>query len=807
MAKARLLAYEKELGSHEILWTKKGKELKGIGYLPLWDWQTAKKAHYVVVDSYVTTEDGTGIVHLALYGEDDYRIIRREGMPIVQNVDENGYCSEAAGQFAGRYFKEADLDIDILKDLHARGQLLGKEKHEHAYPYCYRCDAALMYFARPGWFIRTASYRDEMLRANTYINWQPDYIKDGRFGNWLENTIDWNVTRERYWGSPFPVWTCDKPGCEGELCVGSLDELRSAANCDVDEILFNEKVGYVDLHKPLIDRVTIPCPECTANMTREDFVLDSWFNAGLMFIGQWGYPSTPGSKEVFAKQYPADFICEAIDQTRGWFYTLVATSTLFSLSNDIPEKDWSCYKNVICTELVLDESGQKMSKSRGNVINPMDLFKKFGGDATRWTFYTTNPWNVRRFSEEQVRECVRDLLLPIWNAYSFFATYAGVDKWQPSHDDKPSDHPLDKWLLGELTRLHRDVTSALEKYDVAPAANACVKFLDQLTNWYIRRSRRRFWKSEDDQDKQNAYTTLYCALVDFTYILAPFTPFISEEIYQNLVRTVSTDTPESVHLASWPEKVLDEIDEDLAIWMDLCRKIVRAGRDLRQQHSIKVRQPLSEIKVVVRPEYGSGLRTLQDLILDELNVKELQLLSNDNELVQLQAKPDFKKLGPKFGKEVNKAAEVIRSLSENIVKSLEAGDTVEADGFKIDAEDVQIERAASDKYALSDSEGITIALNLELTPELQNEGRARELVHQIQNQRKEAGLEVTDRIEIKYQADAELDGAVNAHLDWIKSEILATEFESAAKSDLNGAVTKKIDGYEIDLSLDKAKGT
>jgi isoleucyl-tRNA synthetase len=807
MAAERLAVYKDGLEPYDVVWTKKGRELAGMKYDPLWDFQEDDRAHMVIADDFVTTEDGTGIVHLALYGEDDFRLIRREGLPIVQNVDENGICSKRAGQFAGRYFKEETLDVDIIKDLHGQGLLLGKERHEHAYPYCYRCDAALMYFARPGWFIRTASYSQEMLKANQHINWQPAYIKEGRFGNWLENTIDWNVTRERYWGSPFPVWTCDKPGCSGEICVGSLEELRSLAGAEADKILYNEKTGGVDLHKPLIDRITIPCPECSEPMARENFVLDSWFNAGLMFIGQWGYPAAPGSKEIFDKQYPADFICEAIDQTRGWFYTLLATSTLFALANGLKESEWSCYRNVICTELVLDEEGRKMSKSKGNVIDPMVLFREFSADAARWSFYTSNPWNVKRYSEEAVKECVRDMLLPLWNAYSFFVTYAQVDEWEPSASDSLSDHPLDRWLMGELTRLNRDVTSALDNYDVAPAAGACARFLDQLTNWYIRRSRRRFWKSDDDQDKRYAYATLYRALTDFTIMLAPFLPFLSEEIYQNLVRSVNSTAPESVHLASWPHPVMEAIDEDLAVRMDQARKIVRAGRDLRQKHQIKVRQPLADLKAVVPNTTGNGLEELGDLVVEELNIKNFQILNDDAELIELRAQPNFRTIGPKFGKDANRAADIIRALPEVQVKSLEQGEQIDAEGLTFSTEDVTIERVAPEHLAVSEAEGVTVALSLELTQELIAEGRIRELVHQIQNLRKKTGLDVSDRIRIDYDTESEMELAINAHLDWIKAETLAVEINQSEKSTLSGATPLHVDSFDVQMKIEKVEAT
>jgi len=803
MARARLEAYKKQLEPYEILWSKKGSELRGMRYHPLWDFQKDQRAHRVVADDYVTTEDGTGIVHLALYGEDDFRIIRRDGLPRVQNVDENGSCRPEAGAFAGRYFKDETLDIDIIKDLHARGLLLSKERYEHSYPFCYRCNAALMYFARPGWFLRTASYREEMLKANSHINWQPHFIKEGRFGNWLENTIDWNVTRERYWGSPFPVWTCAADGCDGEICIGNLEELRRLAGSEVDKILYSDKIGQVDLHKPLIDRVKIPCPKCRQPMDRENFVLDSWFNAGLMFIGQWGYPATPGSKEIFAKQYPADFICEAIDQTRGWFYTLVATSTLFALANNLPENQWSCYRNVICTELVLDEEGRKMSKSRGNVVDPMGLFNSVGADATRWTFYTSNPWNVKRFSADQVRDAVRDIILPLWNAYSFFVTYARVDGWKPDGAELAPEHPLDRWILGELTHLNREVVKALDDYDVAPAASACERFLDQLTNWYIRRSRRRFWKSGDDLDKRNAYATLYRALTDFTRILAPFLPFVTEEIYQNLVRGVNSKAVESVHLNSWPQEPLAEVDEELSRRMELARRIVRAGRDLRQKHSIKVRQPLARVCAVLPDSSAAGLETLGDLICDELNVKAAQMLADESSLVTLKAEPNFKALGPKFGKDVNKAAQALKNLKPEAVAALARGTAITADGMQFQPEDVTIVREPLKNWAVSADEGLTVALDLNVTPDLSAEGRAREFVHLVQNYRRDADLEVTDRIRIRAHAGEDLRAAIESHSDWIKAETLAQEIRWEDPSQIPVEAPEKVDRFDVYLRIEK----
>ncbi|MFH1861907.1 MAG: isoleucine--tRNA ligase [bacterium] len=805
LARARLEAYKKQLEPYEIVWQRKGSELKGMRYYPLWDFQKHPEAHRVVVDDYVTTEDGTGIVHLALYGEDDFRIIRREGLPTVQNVDENGYCTSVVEPFAGRYFKEETLDLDILKDLHAHGLLFAKEKYAHSYPFCYRCDAALMYFARPGWFIRTASYREEMLKANSHINWQPPYIKEGRFGNWLAGTIDWNVTRERYWGSPFPMWTCRTPGCNGEICVASLDELRSLAGAEVDQILYNEKSGGIDLHKPLIDRVKIPCPTCQKPMERENFVLDSWFNAGLMFFGQWGYPAAPGSQEIFKKQYPADFICEAIDQTRGWFYTLLATSTLFAISHKLPENQWSCYRNVICTELVMDESGQKMSKSRGNAVSPMHMFETFGADAIRWTFYMSNPWNVRVFSEKQVREVVRDLILPIWNSYSFFVTYARVDCWTPTDEPVDLEHPLDKWLLGELTRLNREVSKALEEYDVTPAAIACARFLDLLTNWYIRRSRRRFWKSDDDRDKRSAYATLYRTLTDFALILAPFLPFLTEEIYQNLVRSVDPKAPISVHLKEWPKPPLEEVDEDLAAKMEWARRIVRAGRDLRQKHGMKVRQPAKELRVVLSKTLEGDFSDFRELICEELNIRQLTLLQDDSELVTLQAQPNFKTMGPRFGKDVNRAAELIRSLPTQLVAALGRGEEIESEGFRISPGDVVVERVPLPNWGISAEVDLTVALDLRLSPELVSEGKARAVVHLIQNLRREMGLEVTDRIRIRYHAIEELKKAITDHEDWIMNETLAVEIVPAERQEMDERCAVKVDGNNLYLSIEKGE--
>jgi isoleucyl-tRNA synthetase len=787
LAQARHQALEPLLGKHHIVGHQLGNDLAGKAYEPMWDWLELDHPNVcrVVADEYVTTEDGTGLVHLAYYGEDDFRILRKNGVPLVLAVNTDGLVDQMATPFAGRWFREEGLDVEILKHLLEKGLVLGKEKYTHSYPFDYRTGAPLMYFPRPAWFIRTTAFRDMMLEANALIGWKPEHIREGRFGNWLENIADWNVTRERYWGSPLPVWQTED-GSEA-VCVESIPELAWLV----------QKGGGVlpdrfDPHKPQIDDVVLHAADGQP-MHRENFVLDSWFNAGLMPWGQWGFPHEPGSTERFMAQYPADFICEGLDQTRGWFYTLLACSCLVAKAKmDEAKKNrdrdaedfwsnprnWSSFKNVICTELVLDSKGQKMSKSVGNVVDPMTLFEKFGADPVRWIFYSSNPWNAKRFGEEEIGDAVKTVILPLWNSYSFFVTYALIDHWDGSSEKAGQALTLlDRWILSEYHRMLADVTGALDRYDVAAAATAIVRFLDLLTNWYIRRSRRRFWKSESDTDKAAAYATLHEVLVGLVHVLAPFLPFLTEHMYQNLERGVHADAPESVHLANYPKVDNSKRDSVLEERMELVTRAVTLARALRQERNLKVRQPLaSMVWVVPGTSTEAELAPFLQIIGDELNVKQVQPRHDDHDLVTLSATANFKELGKKVGPRMKDVAAAIATMSNDQIRELESGGTYRFEDFQFTSDDIQVRRTERLGFALKSDGHMTVALDTELTSELVAEGMAREVVHHIQNLRKQEGLEITDRIAVSLNTDSHpLRQALEAHLGYISRETLARD--------------------------------
>ncbi len=804
LAHARHQALEPLLGKHHIVGHQLGEELAGKAYEPMWDWLAIDhpNACKVVTDEYVTTEDGTGLVHLAYYGEDDFRILRKHGIPLVLAVNTDGVVDAMATPFAGRWFRDESLDVDILKALLEKGLVLGKEKYTHSYPFDYRTGAPLMYFPRPAWFIRTSAFKDMMLEANALIGWKPEHIRDGRFGNWLENVADWNITRERYWGSPLPVWQTED-GSES-VCVESIDELAWLV----------QKGGGVlpdnfDPHKPQIDDVVLYASDGQP-MRRENFVLDSWFNAGIMPWGQWGFPHEPGSTERFESQYPADFICEGLDQTRGWFYTLLACSCLVAKAKIAAAKkngdrqteqfwsdprNWSSFKNVICTELVLDTKGLKMSKSLGNVVDPMALFEKFGADPVRWIFYASNPWNAKRFGEDEIGDAVRTIILPLWNSYSFFVTYALIDKWDGSATKAVSPTRLDRWIISEYYRMLADVTSALDQYDVAAAATAIARYLDLLTNWFIRRSRRRFWKSESDADKATAYATLHEALVGLTHVLAPFLPFLTEHLYQNLVRNVRKDAPASVHLAAYPKVDASKRDPMLEERMDMVTRAVTLARALRQERNLKVRQPLAHMMwVVPGTSTETELAPFLQIIGDELNVKEVQLRHDDHDLVLLSATANFKELGKRVGAKMRDVAAAVSQLSNDQIRAIESGGMFTFDEFAFGKDDIIIRRTERHGYALKSDGHMTVALDTELTPELEAEGMAREVVHHIQNLRKQEGLEITDRIAVALNTEsASLRGALQQYQDYISRETLAREVTfkngvDGASLDSNGHV-------------------
>ncbi|MDD5087889.1 MAG: class I tRNA ligase family protein [bacterium] len=802
IAHARHLALEPMLGEHHIIGHHKGSELAGKAYEPMWEWLPSdhESAMHVVADEYVTAEDGTGLVHLAYYGEDDFRILRKNGIPLVLTVDKDGLVSDFAKPFAGRWFRDETLDVDILKALKEKGLLIAKEKYTHSYPFDYRTGSPLMYFPRPAWFIRTTALKEMMIEANKHIGWKPDHIRDGRFGNWLENVTDWNVTRERYWGSPLPVWSTENG--DESVCVESIAELRALV----------EKSGGklpddFDPHKPQIDEIILRAKD-GREMRREDFVLDSWFNAGIMPWGQYGFPDAPGSVEEFRAQYPCDFICEGLDQTRGWFYTLLACSCLVAKTQITDAKkrrdreqesfwsnprNWSSYKNVICTELVLDHEGRKMSKSLGNVVDPIGLFDKFGADPVRWTFYASNPWNAKRFGEEEIGEALRAVILPLWNSYSFFVTYARIDGWQPDANSKTQPTLMDQWIVSEYHRMIHDVTRALDDYDVASAAGAISRFLDLLTNWYIRRGRRRFWKSESDTDKAAAYTTLYDVLAGLVHVLAPFLPFLSEHIYRNLVLGLNPAAPASVHLAAFPLAIETLRDHGLEAQMEKVMEAVTLARALRQERNLKVRQPLTAMTWVVPDESSEEtLAPFLQIVGDELNVKSVRLRHDDRDLVTRSAVPNLKALGPRVGKRIPEVTKVITALTDEQIQSIESGQPLRHDDLEFTQNDIVVRRSERPGLVMKSDGFMTVALDTELTEDLIAEGIAREVVHQIQNLRKQSGFEITDRIAVHIASESsQLERSLRLHEDYIRRETLATQLElnqtaTGTRLDANG---------------------
>jgi len=784
LAKERLEALEGFLGgidSYEIQTTFAGTELGGLKYRPLWEFQElqdGEKGHVVIVDDYVTADDGTGLVHLAPYGEDDYRLIKQNKLAIPLRVDEHGHVVDGVNGWGGRWFKDEDLELAILKDLKARNELFAKEKHAHTYPFNYKTGTPLMYFPRPGWFIRATAMREEMLEANGRIHWYPEHIREGRFGKWLENVIDWNITRERFWGSPLPIWVAEDDS--DAIAVGSIAELNEYLVAQGDAPLAED----ADLHKPGIDEIVLKLDG--KEYRREPFVLDSWFNAGIMPWGQAGFPAKDGSDQYVESQYPADFICEGLDQTRGWFYSLLAISTLLAIARKDEDKDrWSSYKNVICTDLVLDESGEKMSKTKGNVVAPVPLMDTYGADAIRWSFYRNNPWLPVRFGEEPLKECLRQVFIPLWNAYSFFVTYANVDGWNPdSTADMGEETPLDRWILTCYNDTVATVTDRLDAYDVMPAASEITDFLDRLTNWYIRRSRRRFWKSDEPRDKERAYRTLYTVLTGLSRLMAPFAPFISDAMYQNLVRGPFEGAYDSVHLDSWP--TVDEAlrDDDLKARMDYVRDVVSVGRAARNDAKMKVRQPLGKIIIAADEDHRVMIAGLEDLILDELNVKTIEYVDSPTQLASYHAKANFPVLGPRFGKEMKTWAAKLAAIGPDVAAQWADGETVEIDGESFTPDDVVLQQEVPEHLVMKEEGEAIVALDTRLNEALIDEGYVRELINRVQNRRKEMQLEVTQRIALKVHCDGELARAVKNHIPLISYEVLAKD---VAIESLNGS--------------------
>ncbi len=777
-----------EKDREEITITKvvKGSELRGMHYEPLYPYidTDPEKAWYVITDDYVTLTDGTGVVHQApAFGEDDNRICRKNGIPLVLLVDAQGRFT-APTPWEGRFVK--DCDDDIMKELRSRGLLLKKMLFEHEYPYCWRCDTPLLYYARPTWFIKMTEVKENLVANNRSVNWYPENIKEGRMGNFVENVVDWGLSRERYWGTPLPVWRCK----EGHIhVIGSRKELESMAV---------GKYDLPELHRPYIDNVIIRCPECGGDMHRVKEVIDCWYDSGAMPFAQWHYPFE--NKEVFEKRFPADFISEAIDQTRGWFYTLLAESTL--LFGKSP------FENCVVMGHVQDKDGRKMSKHLGNVVDPWEVLDKHGADAVRWYFYSASaPWLPSRFYDEAVSEAAGKFMGTLWNTYAFFILYADIDGFDPkAHPlDKADLTLMDRWILSRLHSTIRTVDESLTAYAIPESARALTSFVDDLSNWYVRRGRERFWGKGMAGDKEAAFATLYCVLETLCSLIAPFVPFLAETIYQNLVRSVQSDKPESVHLTDFPRADEKTIDPEMERQMEALIEAVQLGRACRSQANLKVRQPLNAM-YVKGAAFGEEYAALAE---DELNVKRVEFVRDAAALTDYKLKPQMKTLGPKFGKLLGKIREALLTLNGSaVVAAFERGESlrIELGGIEVVLErtDVLTEPIQKEGLATQSAGEMTVALDTALNDELIREGYAREVVSKLQTMRKDAGLDVTDRIRVTYASDDRLAEALTAWQDMISSAVLAVSFTRADAEE--GAFTREwdINGEKAVLSLVKA---
>ena len=755
--------------AYEVLETYVGKDLEYKEYEPLYKCagdaakKQKRKAHFVTCDGYVTMTDGTGIVHIApAFGEDDSRIGRNYELPFVQFVDGKGDLT-AETPYAGKFVKDADPLV--LKDLDAEGKLFDAPKFEHDYPFCWRCDTPLIYYARESWFIKMTAVKDDLVRNNKTINWIPASIGEGRFGNWLENIQDWGVSRNRYWGTPLNIWECE---CGHQHSIGSREELYKMSG--------NEKAKTVEFHRPYIDEITITCPECGKQMKRVPEVIDCWFDSGAMPFAQHHYPFE--NKDLFEQQFPADFISEAVDQTRGWFYSLLAESTL--LFNKAP------YKNVIVMGHVQDENGQKMSKSKGNAVDPFNALETYGADAIRWYFYTSSaPWLPKRFSGKAVQEGQRKFMGTLWNTYAFFVLYANIDNFDASkytleYDKLPV---MDKWLLSKLNSTVAEVDSNLDQYRIPEAAKALQDFVDEMSNWYVRRSRERFWAKGMEQDKINAYMTLYTALVTICKAAAPMIPFMTEDIYQNLVRSNDANAPESIHLCDFPVVNKDHIDKKLEEDMEDVLDAVVMGRACRNEAAIKNRQPIS--RMYIKSDFTLS-EFYQEIIEDELNVKEVVFTDDVRDFTSYTFKPQLRTVGPKYGKQLGGIQKHLAALDGNA-----AMDELNADGalkFDVDGvaveltkDDLLIDMAQKEGYVSQEDNRMTVVLDTNLTPELVEEGFVYEIISKIQTMRKESGFEVTDHIRVSINGNDKLSEIAQKNKEAISGKVLADELTSGAE--------------------------
>lgn len=748
-----------EGNKYEILRKLKGNDLLSIYYKPVYKYTNDKNAFKIIAGDFVSVDEGTGIVHIApAFGEDDMKVGKLNNLPVVQMVDDDGKFKEEVEGFSNLYTEEANPEI--IEDLNKRGLLFNIKKFQHSYPFCWRCDKKLIYYAKKSWYIRTSEIKDNLLKANDEVSWYPEHIKYGRFGKWLENNVDWALSRERYWGTPLPIW-CDKKG--HKICIGSIEELKQNSNNVPDEL---------DLHKPYVDKIVIKCKICGENMHRTPEVIDVWFDSGSMPFAQFHYPFE--NKEIFFENFPADFICEAIDQTRGWFYTMLTISTiLFNKSS---------YKNVLCLGLINDEFGQKMSKSKGNVVKPWDVLNKQGADALRWYFFTVvSPWNPKNFSIKSIDEVVRKFILTLWNTYSFFVIYANIDNFNPNSCSLEVKDRLeiDRWIISELNKTIKGVTELLDNFNVTDSGRLIENFIDDLSNWYVRRSRRRFWKSEEDKEKISAYKTLYECLITISKLSAPYIPFLSEEIYKNLAGSIGKGC-ESVHLEDYPSPDESLIDEDLCFKMGIAREIIGLGRSIRNKINIKTRQPLPTVKVFFEKDIKKveACEHLKEVLLEELNVKNIELIKNLDELVSYNIKPNLKLLGPKYGQLLPKIKNSLENENPLHIALKVKGNKIvnlNVDGRQIELlpEEILIEVNSRENYGVESDGEFTVGLPTIIPEELAEEGFCREMIHQIQNLRKEANFNIENTINTSIICSIDEKNIIEKYRDYIMKETLS----------------------------------
>ena len=776
--------------AYEILETYKGKELEGKEYEPLFECtkeyvaKLPQKGHYITCDSYVTMSDGTGIVHIApAFGEDDANVGRKYDLPFVQFVDGKGDMTKET-PYAGLFVKDADKPV--LVDLEKAGLLFDAPKFEHEYPHCWRCDTPLIYYARDTWFIKMSAVKDRLVKNNNTVNWIPEGIGKGRFGAWLENVQDWGLSRNRYWGTPLNIWECS---CGKRHAIGSIEELKSMSdNCPDD----------IELHRPYIDAVTIKCPDCGGEMKRVPEVIDCWVDSGAMPFAQWHYPFE--NQDIFEDNFPADFISEAVDQTRGWFYSLMAISTLLF--------DKAPYKNVIVLGHVQDKDGQKMSKSKGNAVDPMDALNKYGADAIRWYFYSNSaPWLPNRFHEDAVVEGQRKFMGTLWNTYAFYVLYANIDEFDPTKYTLEYDKlsVMDKWLLSKLNSMVKSVDDNLGNYRIPEATKALAEFVDDMSNWYVRRCRERYWAKDMPQDKINAYMTLYTALVTLCKAAAPMIPFLTEDIYQNLVRTVDKNAPESIHLCDFPEVNESMIDPELEASMDEVLKVVVFGRAARNTANIKSRQPIANM-------YIKAAKTLDDyfvdILRDELNVKNVEFKEDLSAFTAYSFKPQLRTVGPKYGKHLNAIKEYLANVDGNKAMSELKADgvikfTADDTEIALAEEDLLIEVAKMDGYVTEGDNYVTVVIDTTLTPELIEEGYVREVISKIQTMRKDSDFQVTDRIKVYVTGNAKIAEVMEKNADEIKRVVLGDAFVMDAACD--NSKEWNINGEKVTIGVEVSK--